>query len=368
MSQIKTERGIKYWIAFNLILGDQLLPAKKMADLYPSPAEFFKGSSPLPPGLEKKLGRALVQPGLLERAEAELERAERNGYTILTQKDSRYPSLLREIFDPPYVLYCAGDTAAINSHCVSIVGSRRPTAYGRSVAERMGEDLASRGLTVVSGLARGIDAQAHIGALKGGRTVAVLGSGLENIYPKENRRLFDRIIQNGAVISEFPLDSPPLGFHFPIRNRVISGLSRALIVIEAAKKSGSLISARLALDQNREVMAVPGPISSEMSRGTNWLIQSGAKLVEGWADILEELPPDVREELQIRHQNRTGAPKLSAEESRILDLIPLEKALHIDEIIQASERSVSEISAILLGLELKDTIRQIPGKYFQRKL
>ena len=368
MPQIKADPGIKYWIAFNLILGGQLLPAKKMAALYPSPEVFFRGSAPLPPGIEKKLGRALAQPGLLERAEAELERAERKGYTVLTQKDIRYPPLLREIFDPPYVLYCAGDTDAINNHCISIVGSRRPTAYGRSVAERLAEDLASRGLTVVSGLARGIDSQAHAGALKGGRTVAVLGSGLENIYPKENKKLFDRITQNGAVISEFPLDSPPLGFHFPIRNRVLSGLSRALIVIEAAKRSGSLISARLALEQNREVMAVPGPISSEMSRGTNWLIQSGAKLVEDWADILDELPPAVRGELQIRHENRTTTSKLSSEESRILDLIPSDNALHIDEIIQTSDRSVSEILTILLGLELKDTIHQLPGKYFQRKL
>lgn len=368
MSQITADSELEHWIAFNLVLGDQLRPAQKLAALYPSPSRFFLNKEVLPPGIEDKIGKALCNPELLGRAEVDLERARRRGFQVLTMKDSRYPRLLREIFDPPYVLYCAGNPEILNSHSVSIVGSRRPTAYGRNVADKMADDLAGHGLTVVSGMARGIDSLAHAGALKSGRTIAVLGSGLENIYPKEHRKLFDRIVEKGAVISEFPLDSPPLGFHFPIRNRVISGLSRAVLVIEAALRSGSLISAKLALEQNREVMAVPGPITSPMSQGTNWLIQSGAKLVTEWRDVMEELPQYVRNSLPAIKKDRRPADKLSTEEQAILALLPTDSTLHIDEVVSASSRSVSEVLTVLLGLELKDTILQLPGKYFQRKL
>ena len=368
MSQITSAEELRYWIAFNLVLGDRLQAAKILADFSPSPRSLFRKSAALPPGLDATVARELRQPELMDRASAELERAEREGYTILTRQDPRYPGLLRETFDPPYVLYCAGDPDVLNTPSVSIVGSRKPTPYGRNVAEKLSRDIAGCGITIVSGMARGIDSMAHIGALKEGRTIAVLGSGLENIYPRENRPLADKIRQNGAVLSEFPLDSKPLGFHFPIRNRVISGLSRALIVIEAAPKSGSLISAKLALEQNREVLAVPGNITSDKSRGTNWLIQSGAKLVMSVQDVLEELPPEVLEDIPASKMSPKTPVKLSADEKEVYNLLPEDKASHIEDIVSASGRSVSEVLTLLLGLELNDLVRQLPGKYFQRKL
>jgi DNA processing protein len=218
-------------------------------------------------------------------------------------------------------------------------------------------------------LARGIDSIAHWGALEGGKTVAVLGSGLENIYPRENRRLFEKIIERGAVISEFPAKSPPLGFHFPIRNRIISGLSLALVVVEATRKSGSLISARLALDQNREVMAVPGNITSDLSQGTNWLIKTGAKLIECWEDVAEELPSPLKEELLSQKKEGKKKPvSLNPREEKMFSLLKPDSLTHIDELIEGSDLSVSEVLSVLLNLELKDLIVQRPGKYFQRRL
>ncbi|MFQ5721631.1 MAG: DNA-processing protein DprA, partial [Candidatus Aminicenantales bacterium] len=209
---------------------------------------------------------------------------------------------------------------------------------------------------------------AHRGALRAGRTVAVLGSGLENIYPKENRKLFKKITEEGTVISEFPLDSPPLGHHFPIRNRIISGLSLALVVVEASRKSGSLISARLALEYNREVMAVPGNVTSELSRGTNWLLKSGAKPVENWQDVVEELPSPLKEQIlsKIKEKERKDVP-LSPEENKIFMLLKPDSLTHIDEILEQTNYSTSEVLSIMLSLELKNVIFQSPGKYFQRR-
>jgi DNA processing protein len=252
---------------------------------------------------------------------------------------------------------------------VSVVGARKPSPYGRAVAERLARDLASRGLVIVSGLARGVDSIAHWGALEGGKTVAVLGSGLENIYPRENRALFEKIIEQGAVVSEFPPKSPPLGFHFPLRNRIISGLSYAVVVVEATKKSGSLISARLALEQNREVMAVPGNITSELSLGTNLLIQAGAKLVESWEDVVEELPSPLKEQLlNQKEEEMEERPSMSEQEKRVFEHLKPDSLTHVDELVDETEFSVSETLSFLLNLELKGLIYQRPGKYFQRRL
>ncbi len=251
---------------------------------------------------------------------------------------------------------------------VSIVGSRKPSSYGRAVVLRLAEELASRGIVVISGLARGIDATAHLGALKGGKTIAVLGSGLENIYPRENRPLFERIVEDGAVVSEFPAQSPPLGFHFPIRNRIISGLSLAVVVVEAAKRSGSLITARLALEQNREVMAVPGNITSELSQGTNWLIKSGAKPVESWEDVAEEFPSPLKEQiLSPKEGKKRKLPSMNSDEKFLFGLLQPDSTIHIDEILEKSDFSVSEALSTLLSLELKGLVLQNPGKYFQRR-
>jgi len=225
-----------------------------------------------------------------------------------------------------------------------------------------------REMVVVSGLARGIDSAAHRGALRAGKTIAVLGSGLENIYPRENRKLFKSITKQGAVISEFPLDSPPLGLHFPIRNRIISGLSLALVVVEAARKSGSLISARLALEYNREVMAVPGNVTSELSKGTNWLLKSGAKPVETWQDVIEEFPSPLREKvLSKKEEKKKSSVSLTQEENELFALLKSDSLTHIDEILEKTNYSVSEVLSIMLSLELKGVVFQSPGKYFQRR-
>ena len=357
------EDSRKYWVALNLVLAEYLREAKKIVEHFPDLADAFKARRGefIALGVEKERAEALTSSKLLDRASREIEKLERKGYCILTVKDVDYPEYLRETFDPPFVLYCAGKVEALKEPAVSVVGARKPSPYGRAVAEKLARELASRGIVVVSGLARGIDSIAHWGALEGGKTVAVLGSGLENIYPRENRRLFEKIIERGAVISEFPAKSPPLGFHFPIRNRIISGLSLALVVVEATRRSGSLISARMALEQNREVMAVPGNITSDLSQGTNWLIKTGAKLIECWEDVAEELPSPLKEE-------KKRPISLNPREEKVFSLLKPDSLAHIDELIEGSDLSVSEVLSVLLNLELKGLIVQRPGKYFQRRL
>ena len=365
------EDSRKYWIALNLVLAENLKAAKKIVDRFPTIADAFKAGSRefIALGIEKETALVLTSPKILDQACREIERLERKNIFVLTYEDTNYPEYLREIFDPPFVLYCAGNVKALKGPAVSIVGARKTSAYGRAVAEKLARELASRGIVIVSGLARGVDSIAHWGALEGGITVAVLGSGLENIYPRENRALFGKIVEKGAVVSEFPLKSPALAYHFPIRNRIISGLSLAIIVVEASRRSGSLISARLALEQNREVMAVPGNITSELSQGTNWLIKAGAKPVESWEDVAEELPSPIKEHLLSQKEDKKEKPpSMSAQEKEVYELLKPDSLTHIDEVIEETEFSVSEILSTLLGLELKGLALQRPGKYFQRRL
>lgn len=365
------EENLKYWVALNLVLAENLKLAKKIVHRFPCIADVFRarGKDLIALGFEEDTAQAINSPKILDRARREIERIVRKGYSILSIEDKQYPEYLRETFDPPLVLYCAGKVETLKEPAVSIVGARKPTPYGRAVAERLAEDLAVRGMVVVSGMARGIDSIAHWGALKGGKTIAVLGSGLENIYPREHRMLFEKIIETGAVVTEFPPKSPPLGHHFPLRNRIISGLSLALLVVEATRRSGSLISARLALEQNREVMAVPGNTTSELSQGTNWLIKTGAKLVETWEDVAEELQSPIKEKLlSTKEEEKEKSVSMTLQERKIFDLIKADSLIHIDELVERSEFSVSEILSILLNLELKGLVFQRPGKYFQRKL
>lgn len=359
----------RYWVAFNLVFGEELKLAKKIFEHFPNLEEIFKtGKKELVAlGLDEEQAQRIASRELLDQASREIDRIEKKNYSLLTLEDKKYPSYLREIFDPPFVIYCAGNVDLLEGPAVSIVGTRKPTPYGRAITEKLAEDLASRGLVIISGLARGIDSFAHWGALKGGKTVAVLGSGLENMYPRENKSLSKKITERGAVISEFPLDAPPLGFHFPIRNRIISGLSMALVVVEAARRSGSLISARLALEQNREVMAVPGNMTSEFSQGTNWLIKTGAKLVESWEDVVDEFPSPLKENL-LSQKEKKRVPSMKPMEKRVYDCLKEDSLVHIDELLEKTESSVSELLAILLNLELKDLISQSPGKYFQRRM
>jgi DNA processing protein len=287
----------------------------------------------------------------------------------LTFEDPGYPGLLREIYDPPAVLFYFGRREVLDGPAIAIVGSRRPTPYGRVLAETLAGDLASRGSIIVSGMALGIDACAHWGALRQGRTVAVLGSGLDVLYPRENRGLAGAIARTGAVVTEFPLGTRPFQANFPVRNRIISGLARGLVVVEAAERSGSLISARFALEQGREVMAVPGNATSALSRGANGLLRQGAKLVETWTDVAEEMAPPWRDELLAQNAEKSEniEASLSRDEARLLAEVPADGTAHIDDIADRTGLPAGTLLALLLGLELEGLVVQHPGKYFQRR-
>ncbi|MCX6564947.1 MAG: DNA-processing protein DprA [Candidatus Aminicenantes bacterium] len=359
------------FLALNLALWDRLASIKKVLARFPDPAEAFHVTAGewAALGLGFSAAERLSSPGLLDRADKEFDSSKEKGYSLLTLGDVEYPSLLREIFDPPCVLYCIGRTDILERPAVALVGSRRPTPYGRGVAEHLARDLAERGIVMVSGLAVGIDAAGHEGALSGGQTVAVMGSGLDVPYPRTNRKLFDRIAAEGAVISEFPLGTDPLATNFPRRNRIISGLSRALIVVEAAEKSGSLISAGFALEQGREVLAVPGNVTSEVSRGTNGLIKAGAKLVENWMDVAEELPSPFREALLAQQPGETAPlPLLSDAEAAVWGLLSPDVPAHVDELLERTEFSISELLTILLELEIKGVAAEVSGKRYLRRM
>ena len=300
------------------------------------------------------------------RAGAEEERrAQALGIAIFTLGDEDYPERLRLIPDPPRVLYRLGSLVPQDGEGIAVVGARAATAYGRTVAERLGRDLAAAGVTVVSGLARGIDGCAHRGALAaGGRTVAVLGTGLDRIYPPEHRRLAAAIREAGALLSEFPLGSEPEPWHFPLRNRVISGLARGVVVVEAAARSGALGTADMALEQGREVFAIPGPVTAPTSAGTNRLIRQGAGLVESARNVLESFP-DLAARLPSAGAEPAMNAALSDPERQLLSAIG-EAPLPIDDIIRISPGPAATTAALLTALELKGLVRQHPGKIFAR--
>jgi DNA processing protein len=343
---------------------------KRLIDRFGSPEAVLQASAAdllRVDGITPRTVEALESHGLADGAAAEIENALGRGFQLIPLTHEDYPPLLREIPDPPPVLYVSGSLAECKRP-VAVVGSRNATAYGLTMALQLGSDLASLGFTVVSGMALGIDAAAHEGALSGrGRTVAVLGSGLCKVYPPQHLRLFERISADGAVISEFPLQAEPEAHHFPIRNRVISGMSLGTVVVEASKNSGSLITARLAAEQNREVFAVPGSIQSFKSMGTHTLIKQGAKLVENVQDIVCELGHFLAE---AKPSSATQRPapieqrhRLTAEETavyRALGPYPL----HIDELVRKLTMDAGRLSGILLQLELKGIVTQQPGKLF----
>ena len=324
------------------------------------------------------LNRSLVQAvqrgpdhGTQQDIDRELEALGRLRLSIVTCLDAGYPPRLKTIPDPPPLLYVSGELSEADHHAVAIVGARRATQAGRLLTEQLGQELASVGFTIVSGLARGIDAAAHRGALAAhGRTVAVLGCGIDRTYPPEHQTLRKQIESNGAVIAELPLGAYPHGYHFPRRNRIISGMCLGVVVTEAAIQSGSLITARLAAEQGREVFAVPGFVKAENSRGPNGLIKQGAKLVESIEDIIEELLPQLdgslRERLKSRAPLQTAAtPQLCKEETTIYDLLSHEP-MHIDDLITKASLPAAEVAALLLSLELKNLIRQLPGHSYLR--
>lgn len=277
--------------------------------------------------------------------------------------DSEYPSLLRQIPDPPPAIFCRGHRRLLSCPAVAVVGSRRASRYGLAVAERLGRELSSLGITVVSGLARGIDQAAHEGALEAaGSTIAVLGTGIDVEYPRGSRSLRTRISNEGLLLTEFPPDVPPRPAHFPIRNRVISGLSLGVVIVEATDRSGSLITARLAAEQNREVFAVPGSVFGKGSEGPHRLIQYGAKLVHDVDDILDELS------VGVRSQQREQAMPARAEglSAKVLDLLEIDEPYHVDLIATRLEVGVTRLSRSLLELEMAGLIRPVPGGMWVR--
>ncbi len=363
--------NLVYWVGLSLVFHEKPASLQKIVRAFSPIGDVYRAQvrDLTALGVEKDAARELLSPATLERARKELGRLDRAGFGVLTREDEGYPERLREIYDPPAVLYYAGRVQLLEGPGVSIVGAREPTPYGRAVAEKLASDLAERGLVVISGLACGIDATVHWGALRTGSTAAVLGSGLNVVYPRENRKLWEKIAGQGVVVTEYPLGSRPLRHHFPLRNRIISGLALAVVVVEATRTSGSLITARMALEQNREVLAVPGNITSELSRGANWLIKSGARLVEGWEDIIEELPAPWSEELRGKMPERpTPPPALTAAEKSLLNLLRPDELRHVDELVDGTRLSVSEVLVHLLSLELKGCVSPRPGQYYQRKM
>ncbi len=328
-------------------------------------------------GLQAVSAQALATGKSLELAQEEMVRAAAAGAQILPLDDPAYPALLRQIYDPPVVLYVRGDAAALSQPGIAIVGTRHPTPYGTGMAERLAADLAARGLAIFSGLARGVDAAAHRGAVAArGKTVAVFGTGVDTVYPRENTKLADSILAvGGAVISEFPMATFPAPQNFPIRNRIISGLAVGVLVVEAGEYSGTRVTARCALEQNREVYAVPGNVTNRNSWGPNTLIKQGAHLVATWEDVWEGLPATVRDQLEPKAASESegqataslfGDDSLAPHEKKIFALLKPDEATHIDDLVVKLEPDVSasEIFSALFELELAGKIRQLPGKNF----
>ncbi len=372
------------WLALNMTPGVGPRAATKLLERFGSPDAVFNArrgeleSMRLPP----ETVDSIINRDHHERAGSELDRVKDLGGDVLLLDDGSYPALLREIDDPPPVLYVKGNwPECLEQPAVAIIGSRMCSTYGVNAAEMLARDLASRGICIVSGLARGIDAAAHRGALAaGGRTVAVMGTGIDGVYPRENTGLVRDILANGGcVVSQFPLGTPPIKENFPYRNRIISGLTYGVLIVEATERSGSLITARLASEQNREVMAIPGNITSATSYGTNYLIKSGAKLVQQWQDVVAELPAEIAANILPPPvdpaANGTPGPRqpelvpagLSDNEQKVWSLLAADDSTHIDILLENSGLSFGDLNAALVSLDIRDLIRVLPGKHYARR-
>ncbi|MTI82277.1 MAG: DNA-protecting protein DprA [Firmicutes bacterium] len=315
------------------------------------------------PGMTRVMAEGLISRKSKISFNKELERLQQHQVEFITYNDKSYPEMLKEIFDPPPVLFVRGSLDKLGYNA-ALVGSRKATAYGRTVAQRFSGELAEHNVAVISGMARGIDSAAHRGALKDdGYTVAVLGCGLDVVYPPENRKLMDEIIEKGAIITEFPLGSQPEPWHFPSRNRLISGISQVVVVVEGAQKSGAQITADLALEQGREVMAVPGSIYSKMSIGPLKLLKQGARPATSTADILEELGLESENLFKENADNSQPKYKLSKTEKLVYDVLKADP-LHVEDMIQRLESPSQEIMAALMFLEVKGLIKKMPGKMY----
>jgi DNA processing protein len=354
------------WIALGRVHSLGPVLTKRLLEAFRSPKAIFAASHDQLvriKGVSDNIANSIKSAPDIEFAERQMEIAHRRGVRVVTRESAEYPSRLRQIYDPPFLLYVKGDLCESDNRAVAIVGSRHATHYGKSMAEELSLQLAEAGVTVVSGFARGIDSISHRAAMAtGGRTIAVLGCGLDIIYPPENVSLYEQMPSHGAIVSEFPLETKPEGPNFPRRNRIISGLCLGVVVVEAARRSGALLTAGHALEQNREVFAVPGNVTSATSTGTNALIRQGAHLVTNADDILAEL------EFMIPNADDSEpkavpAVKVDGEQAKLLNLMGEEPA-HIDALSRASGLTVQRLLELLLTMELKGAVAQMPGKKF----
>jgi len=350
-------KDVKYWVGFSLIPGIGRVKLTQLENYFGNLEDAWQAAPTelKHSGLDRSSINAITSRRAKVFLEAEMEKLDRYGVQVLTWNDQDYPSRLKEIYDYPPVLYVRGSLLPEDEWCLAVVGTRRATVYGRQVTEEMVADLAQSRITIVSGLAKGVDTIAHQSALDtGGRSIAVFACGLDIVYPAENANLARRIMQQGALISEYPLGTRPRAENFPRRNRIMSGLSLGVLVVEAGETSGAMITARLALEQNREVFAIPGSILSPASRGTNHLIQEGAKLVSNYTDILEELNLTA-----VTHQIELKEVIPSSDTEALLLKQLSAEPTHIDEVCRSSCLSTSTVSSTLTMMELKGLVKQV---------
>jgi DNA processing protein len=379
-----------YWLALKLVPGLGTRTSNKLLDRFRSPQAIFRASRTEleGAGVSGAVAQSIASGCTFDDAAAQQTKMAEAGAVLITISDARYPQPLREIFDPPILLFARGRVELLQSFTLGVVGTRRPTPYGLAVAERLSADLTHAGLAIASGMARGIDSAAHKGALAaGGDTIAILGCGVDIVYPSENKKLAAEIVAKGLMLSEFPMEAVAFPQNFPIRNRIISGISIGVLVVEGAQYSGSAITAKLAMDQGREVFAVPGNITSKLSWAPNLLIKQGARLVQDWNDVVSELPAESRRHLIEQGKQRllgekggtasatsgeesaslfsSRGPELDATARRTLERLQIDAPIHLDDLIEKMEDvSPSELIAALFELEMQGLVKQLPGKNF----
>ncbi|HEV3200464.1 MAG TPA: DNA-processing protein DprA [Bryobacteraceae bacterium] len=386
LSPVLSREEELYWLALKLVPGLGTRTSGKLLDRFGTPQAIFRASRTEleAAGLNGAVAQSVASGCTFEDATTQQEKMMETGTVVVTIGDPRYPQPLREIFDPPILLFARGRLELLQSLMLGVVGTRRPTPYGVAVAERISADLAHAGLTIVSGMARGIDTAAHKGTLSvGGDTVAVLGCGVDVVYPSENRKLAMELSSKGLIVSEFTMGATAFPQNFPIRNRIISGMSLGVLIVEGAQYSGSAITAKLAMDQGREVFAVPGNITSKLSWGPNLLIKQGARLVQDWNDVIVDLPPESRRHLIDRGRKKLlgeagatsggeqaslvegSAPQLDNTARRALEALKVDASIHLDDLLEKVEdTSPSELIAALFELEMLGLVKQLPGKNF----
>ncbi len=360
------------WLALTKFQGLGPALIKRLIDHFGSPADVFsatKGQLQEVPGIGNSLAAQLVSSSRREQVQAivrdELNLLQEKRFSLACPEDVLYPESLKNIYDPPASLYYRGTLCCLQQPSIAIIGSRAATSYGKQISFQLARELAQKGITVVSGMALGIDSESHRGAIAGGgKTVGVLGCGLDVVYPPQNKKLYNEVVECGALLTEYGPGTKPEGFRFPARNRIISGTVLGVIVVEAALKSGSLITARLALEQDREVFAVPGRVDSVKSAGTHQLLKQGAHLVHSAADIIDEIGIAMTmHQVSVPQKNDEKNEHLEAGEKQILSCLDVYPAT-IDEIVRMSGHALGEIHGLMLGLELKGLVKQYPGQQY----